>query len=80
MLASDVGSEFVILNIADGIYYGLDEVGAEIWKLLTAPVAIADICRVIMSSFDVEPNRCRQDVVRLLEELASRGLIDVHPA
>jgi hypothetical protein len=77
VLASELGSEFVILNLADGIYYGLDEVGGEIWKLLSTPVTLTDICGVITSSFDVEPKRCREDVVRLLDSLASRGLVDV---
>ena len=80
VLASELGSEYVILNLADGIYYGLDEVGGEIWKLLATPVTVADICRVITASFDVEAGKCREDVVKLLDSLTSRGLIEVRPA
>ena len=79
VLATELGSEFVMLNLADGIYYGLDEVGGEIWKLLATPVTAAEICRAISSSFDVEPDECRADVQQFLESLASRGLIEVQP-
>ena len=79
VLATELGAEFVMLNLADGIYYGLDEVGGEIWKLLATPVTAADICRAIAASFDVEPDQCHADVQKLLESLASRGLIEVRP-
>jgi hypothetical protein len=77
VLASELGSEFVILNLADGIYYGLDDAGAEIWRLLATPVTVDEICLGISASFDVELDQCRTDVLKLLESLASRGLIDV---
>jgi Coenzyme PQQ synthesis protein D (PqqD) len=77
VLATELGSEFVILNLADGIYYGLDDAGAEIWKLLTRPVTVEEICRGISASFDVELDQCRTDVLKLLDSLASRSLIDV---
>jgi hypothetical protein len=80
VLASQIGTEFVILNLADGTYYGLDEVGGEIWKVLATPVTVSDICTVMRSTFDVESDRCHEDVVRLLTDLASRGLIDVRAA
>ena len=77
VLASELGSELVMLNLADGVYYGLDEVGGEIWRRLAAPVTIAEICRAIGASFEVEPDQCRADVEKLLESLASSGLIEV---
>jgi hypothetical protein len=77
VLATELGSEFVILNLADGIYYGLDDAGAEIWKLLATPVTVDEICRGISASFDVGLDECRADVLTLLESLASHSLIDV---
>jgi hypothetical protein len=77
VLASELGSEFVMLNLQDGTYYGLDGVGTDIWKLLQKPITVAEICRVLVSEFDVEPDRCRSDVVKLINDLVTRGLVDV---
>lgn len=77
VLSSDVGSEQVVLNLADGLYYGLDEVGGEIWKLLQTPVSVGAICRTIVEKYDVDAERCRRDVTKLLGELAARRLIEV---
>jgi len=69
VLSSELGSEHVLLNLADGIYYGLDDVGSDIWKLLQTPVSVGDICRAIVETRDVDTERCRSDVVKLLGEL-----------
>lgn len=76
VLSSELGSEHVLLNLADGIYYGLDDVGSDIWKLLQTPVSVGDICRAIVETRDVDTERCRSDVVKLLGELLDRRLVE----
>jgi len=80
VLSSEIGSEQVMLNLRDGIYYGLEAIGGEIWTLLQHPITVAEICQVIVDRYDVERERCRQDVVRLLGDLVKRGLIEVRPS
>jgi hypothetical protein len=77
VLSTDVGSEQVLLNLGDGLYYGLDEVGGEIWNLLQTPVSVGAICQAITDTYDVDADRCRRDVTKLLGELATRRLIEV---
>ena len=77
VLSSELGSEHVLLNLRDGMYYGLEDVGGDIWKLLQTPVSVGDICRAIVEIYDVEPERCRRDVVKLLGELAEHQLIEL---
>jgi len=77
VLSSELGTEQVMLSLRDGIYYGLDEVGSEIWKLLQTPITVGEICRAIADNYDVEPERCRRDVVRLLGELLERRLVEL---
>ena len=72
----ELGSEQVMLNLRDGTYYGLDEAGSEIWKLLQKPITVSEICDAIVGAFDVDAERCHRDVVRLLSDLVDRGLID----
>ena len=77
VLSSELGSEHVLLNLGDGIYYGLEDVGSDIWKLMQEPVSIGDICRAIVETREVDPERCRRDVVKLLGELVDRRLVEV---
>ena len=77
VLSSELGSEYVLLNLRDGIYYGLEDVGSHIWRLVQKPVSVAEICDAIVETHEVDPERCRRDVVKLLGELVERRLVEV---
>jgi Coenzyme PQQ synthesis protein D (PqqD) len=69
--------EIAILSLANGIYYGLDLIGAQVWTLLQEPRSVAEICDAIIEEYEVEPESCHRDLLALLERLWSEGLIDV---
>lgn len=76
-VSCNLGEEAAILNMKDGVYYGLDPVGTQVWKLLQTPRKIADIHDVLLQEYDVEPERCQSDLLALLEDLLGAGLIEV---
>jgi hypothetical protein len=76
-VSSDLGGEVAILDLSGGVYYGLDEVGARIWELIQELRVVEDVQSVIVEEYDVEPEIARRDVMRLLQELVDRGLVEV---
>lgn len=76
-LTADFSAELVILNLQDGVYYGLAEVGARVWSLVQSPIAIADLRDTIASEYDVDAARCARDIRSLVGELLERGLVTV---
>lgn len=76
-VSADLADEAAILNLKDGVYYGLNPVGARIWKLVQEPKTVHEIRKTIATEYDVEPDRCERDVLSLLQELADRGLIEI---
>lgn len=74
VLATAFEDEMVLLNLKDGVYYGLEGVGSRVWSLIQEPTAIEDIRDAITEEFDVSPARCEKDVRALIDELVSRGL------
>lgn len=76
-LSSTLGEETVILGVESGTYYGLDQVGTRIWSLLSEEHSIEEIRDVIVSEYDVTPERCAEDLVTLVQELVERGLVRV---
>jgi hypothetical protein len=77
VLVSDFGGELVLLNLRDGVYYGLDDVGARIWALLKRPVTLAVIRNAVVAEYDVDPELCNRDVRSLVGDLAAKGLVEV---
>jgi hypothetical protein len=70
-----LGGEAVILGLRDGVYYGLDSVGARIWELLAEPRRVSDLVATIVSEFDVTAEQCERDVIALLDDLSARSLV-----
>ena len=76
-ISTRLADEIVILDLKSGIYYGLDEVGVRIWELLQTPQLIGEIRDTIATEYDVEPTVCERELLRLLQDLAAKKLIEV---
>lgn len=72
-----LGDEAAILNLKNSVYYGLNPVGARVWNLLHQPRSVGALLGALLDEYDVEPERCRNDLLGLLEQLRSEGLIEV---
>jgi hypothetical protein len=77
VLVTEFGDEVVLLNLRDGVYYGLEDVGARIWTMLRQPVTIQTLCEAIVSEFDVAQDRCERDVRAIVSDLLENGLIQM---
>ena len=72
--------EVVILNLESGVYFGLNAVGARVWQLIQEPTSVRDVCDALLEEYDVDPDRCKCELLALLRDLASKGLIEVKDA
>ncbi len=79
-VSSEIDGETVSLNLKSGIYYSLNAVGSRIWQILQESSSVRDIRETIVEEFEVAAERCERDVLRLLSELAAKGLIEVDGA
>ena len=79
-VSAEVEGEVVILNLADEVYYGLDEVGARVWALLAEPRTVAELRDAVVAEYDVDADTAQRDLVALLEEMAARRLVEIRDA
>ena len=79
-VSSDLEGEVAILGLKAGVYYTLDGVGARIWTLLQEPKTVSEIRDVLLQEYDVEADRCKRDLLALLQKLVSEGLVEVEDA
>jgi hypothetical protein len=74
---SVVGDDAFLLNTKTNKYYGLEQVGARLWQLLTAGKTLKDAHQVLLSEYEVETNQLEQDILELLEDLQKNGIIEI---
>lgn len=70
-----VDDSLVLVDENSGHYFGLNEVGAMIWRLLEEGRDEADIVDTIVNEYDTEEKAFAGDLQRILNELADAGLV-----
>jgi len=77
VLFQEVGGEAVLLDLASEQYFGLDPVGTRIWQLIGEGQTLQSIGDTLCAEYAAEPERIRSDLVTLVDQLASAGLVKV---
>lgn len=72
-----LGEESAILNLKNSVYYGVNAVGARVWKLLQHPRSVGELRDTLVVEYEVDAKRCESDLIALLEKMRSEGLIEV---
>ena len=75
----DLDGEAVILDLASGTYYGLNEVGTRIWILLAEGRAEEGIAAALTDEYEVTIEDAHRHVRALVADLLARGLIQARP-
>ena len=78
VVAREVAGETVLLNLATGTYFGLNEVGGRIWQLLDGEgCSLAEVVERLQAEFEVSDEDARADVLELAGNLAENGLLQI---
>ncbi len=77
LTAADLGGEAVVLDAQSGKYYGLNEVGLQIFNLAKQPTTVEHIKEALLREYDVEADRMERDLMKFLHTMAERRLIEV---
>ena len=80
VVSRELEGEAVILNLESGTYFGLDSVGTRIWSLLQEDGSLRRTFELLKQEYDVEPERLKADILRLVGELRSNHLLSVAPS
>lgn len=76
-LVSDMDGEKVMLNVQNGKYYNLGEVGGTIWNQIENPISFFHLIATLHTSYEVELSDCEEQVHSFLEILLKEGLIEL---
>ena len=78
-VSCNLAGESVILNLKNGVYYGLNPMGARIWNLIQERKRVEEVRDQILQEYEVEKEVCERELLALLSDLEENGLIDVEP-
>ncbi|MGF7119200.1 lasso peptide biosynthesis PqqD family chaperone [Methanobacterium oryzae] len=75
VVSCDLEGEVAMLNMDDGVYYGLNPVGATVWNLIQEPKSVKEVLDKLLEEYEVEEDQCKDDIFSLLNELLDNKLI-----
>lgn len=70
----ELDGQSVLLNLATGMYFGLDAVGTHVWRLAETDGALREVWRRMVDEYDADPAAIERDLLALADTLVSRGL------
>jgi hypothetical protein len=67
-------NEAVVLDLASASYFGLNEVGARFWQILSENPEFQRAHSTLLSEYEVEPDQLMRDLLDISHRLAEAGL------
>src|SRR5262249_22710807 len=75
VLTAEVDGEVVMMSIEQGRYFGLDDIGSDIWKRLETPRSLAELIDRLASDYDADRATIAADVRELLGRMAEQDVV-----
>lgn len=75
VLASDVKGAVLMMNINMGRYFGLDDIGSDIWRRLDKPCPFAVLIDKLVADYDADRATIAEHVRVLLARMAQSDAI-----
>lgn len=79
VVSRELDGETVLLNLETGIYFGLDAVATDMWKALQPDRSLQDACDALLGAYEVDAAVLRDDLLRLVNQMAAKGLVQAAP-
>ncbi|WP_136799769.1 MULTISPECIES: PqqD family protein [Desulfosediminicola] len=79
VLSQEVDGETVILDMRSENYFGLDEIGTDIWRLLKEQKTLQEVFDILLDEYEVEEQVLRQHLEDHISELCKAELISLKP-
>ena len=70
-------TEALVVDVAGGVLYPLNAVGARIWELCDGARSVAHIAQLLAEEFDATEDVIRGDADRFVDDLVAAGLVDL---
>lgn len=77
IVSARVGDGFALLHLGNGLYHGLQGVGARVWEMISEGSRVGDIEAALLREYDVDSDLLARDLEALLRGLLERGLVEM---
>lgn len=77
VLFQEIDNEYVLLNMETELYFGLNDIGAMAWQIISQEGTTDTLIEKLMSEYNVPAEILTNDIYQLLDELNKEQLITI---
>jgi len=77
ILFNQVADEMVLLNLATGKYFSLDDIGTRMWNLIVEHGDLDHAHQALLLEYQVDAKQLEYDLIELADKLIEGGLLQV---
>ena len=75
VLTAEVDGEIVMMSIEQGRYFGLDDIGSDIWKRIEPPCSFSALVDGLAADYEADRASIAADVQALLDRMAEQDVV-----
>jgi hypothetical protein len=77
VLLQAIDNEAVLLDLAGGMYFSLNEVGLAFWQALESGASLRDARDRLLAEYEIDLETLSRDLLELVDQLQHNGLVRV---
>jgi hypothetical protein len=75
VLTAEVDGEVVMMSIEQGRYFGLDDIGSDIWRRIEPPCSFVALIDGLAADYDADRATIAADVQTLLSRMVAQDVV-----
>jgi hypothetical protein len=75
VVTAEVDGEIVMMSIEQGRYFGLDDIGSDIWKRIEPPCSFATLVDGLAAEYEADRATIAADVQSLLGRMVEQDVV-----
>lgn len=75
-LWAGVDEEIILMNVDNGRFYALDDIGQCVWDFIETPRAFGDVCGRVLAEYEVDLETCETAISQLIAKLRDARLVE----
>ena len=75
VLTAEADGEIVMMSIEQGRYFGLDDIGSDVWRRIEPPCSFAELIEELAACYEADRATIAADVQGLLARMAGEDVV-----
>jgi hypothetical protein len=77
VIYQELDGEAILLDMQSEVFFGLDAVGTDIWKLLKTHAHVKTVARILTDHYQAGEDDLEEALLDFIEKLQAKGLVEI---